>query len=225
MAAPWRRLFTATLNGPQPTKRNLFVICVAAPPHGKSCDSCLSAPLCAWSKQAGCGPHRLWHHGWLVPPAFPELRPACRSPIFRSRAPRRRPGFSPPGAPSILMPGSRCRLLPERSVEMAAEGFRGPKQLWMAFPWSMKGFRPGWPHGRHICGASQPCAGRNYRSAFRWAIGADHGGGKFSRIPGRCAGPRAHGVNEAAGRALWHRNPHRRRYGRGVDPIPIADDL
>jgi len=27
---------------------------------------------------------------------------------------------------------------------MAAEGFRGPKQLWMAFQWSMKGFRAGW---------------------------------------------------------------------------------
>jgi diacylglycerol kinase (ATP) len=29
---------------------------------------------------------------------------------------------------------------------MAAEGFRGPKQLWMAFQWSMKVFRAGWRH-------------------------------------------------------------------------------
>lgn len=29
---------------------------------------------------------------------------------------------------------------------MAAEGFRGPKQLWHAFQWSMKGFRAGWRH-------------------------------------------------------------------------------
>jgi diacylglycerol kinase (ATP) len=36
--------------------------------------------------------------------------------------------------------------LPELSVEMAAEGFRGPKELWMAFQWSMKGFRAGWRH-------------------------------------------------------------------------------
>jgi len=32
------------------------------------------------------------------------------------------------------------------SRPMAAEGFRGPKQLWMAFQWSMKGFRAGWRH-------------------------------------------------------------------------------
>jgi diacylglycerol kinase (ATP) len=29
---------------------------------------------------------------------------------------------------------------------MAAEGFRGPKQLWNAFQWSMKGLRAGWRH-------------------------------------------------------------------------------
>ena len=29
---------------------------------------------------------------------------------------------------------------------MAAEGFRGPKQLWNAFQWSMKGFRAAWRH-------------------------------------------------------------------------------
>lgn len=29
---------------------------------------------------------------------------------------------------------------------MAAEGFRGPKQLWNAFLWSMKGLRAGWRH-------------------------------------------------------------------------------
>ncbi|HVC15900.1 MAG TPA: diacylglycerol kinase [Rhodanobacter sp.] len=29
---------------------------------------------------------------------------------------------------------------------MAAEGFRGPKQLWNAFQWSMKGLRAGWLH-------------------------------------------------------------------------------
>jgi len=29
---------------------------------------------------------------------------------------------------------------------MAAEGFRGPKQLWNAFLWSMKGFRAAWRH-------------------------------------------------------------------------------
>ena len=27
---------------------------------------------------------------------------------------------------------------------MAAEGFRGPKQIWQAFQWSMKGLRAGW---------------------------------------------------------------------------------
>ena len=30
--------------------------------------------------------------------------------------------------------------------KMAAEGFRGPKQLWNAFQWSMKGLRAGWLH-------------------------------------------------------------------------------
>lgn len=29
---------------------------------------------------------------------------------------------------------------------MAAEGFRGPRQLWCAFLWSMKGFRAAWRH-------------------------------------------------------------------------------
>jgi len=29
---------------------------------------------------------------------------------------------------------------------MAAAGFRGPKQLWNAFKWSMKGLRAGWQH-------------------------------------------------------------------------------
>jgi diacylglycerol kinase (ATP) len=29
---------------------------------------------------------------------------------------------------------------------MAAEGFRGPRQLWNAFQWSMKGLRAGWQH-------------------------------------------------------------------------------
>lgn len=29
---------------------------------------------------------------------------------------------------------------------MAAEGFRGPKELWNAFQWSMKGLRAGWRH-------------------------------------------------------------------------------
>ena len=29
---------------------------------------------------------------------------------------------------------------------MAAEGFRGPMQLWNAFQWSMKGFRAAWRH-------------------------------------------------------------------------------
>ena len=29
---------------------------------------------------------------------------------------------------------------------MAAEGFRGPRQLWNAFQWSMKGFRAAWNH-------------------------------------------------------------------------------
>lgn len=29
---------------------------------------------------------------------------------------------------------------------MAAEGFRGPKQVWNAFLWSMKGLRAGWRH-------------------------------------------------------------------------------
>ncbi|PWK84768.1 diacylglycerol kinase [Fulvimonas soli] len=29
---------------------------------------------------------------------------------------------------------------------MAAEGFRGPRQLWNAFLWSMKGLRAGWRH-------------------------------------------------------------------------------
>jgi diacylglycerol kinase (ATP) len=29
---------------------------------------------------------------------------------------------------------------------MAASGFRGPRQLWQAFQWSMKGFRAGWQH-------------------------------------------------------------------------------
>ena len=29
---------------------------------------------------------------------------------------------------------------------MAAEGFRGPKQLWNAFQWSMKGFKAAWRH-------------------------------------------------------------------------------
>ena len=29
---------------------------------------------------------------------------------------------------------------------MAAEGFRGPKQVWNAFRWSMKGLRAGWKH-------------------------------------------------------------------------------
>jgi diacylglycerol kinase (ATP) len=32
------------------------------------------------------------------------------------------------------------------SSAMAAEGFRGPKQLWNAFQWSMKGFRAAWRH-------------------------------------------------------------------------------
>lgn len=29
---------------------------------------------------------------------------------------------------------------------MAAEGFRGPKQVWNAFRWSMLGLRAGWKH-------------------------------------------------------------------------------
>ncbi|KRE88524.1 diacylglycerol kinase [Frateuria sp. Soil773] len=29
---------------------------------------------------------------------------------------------------------------------MAAAGFRGPKQIWNAFKWSMKGLRAGWQH-------------------------------------------------------------------------------
>ena len=29
---------------------------------------------------------------------------------------------------------------------MAAEGFRGPRQVWNAFLWSMKGLRAGWKH-------------------------------------------------------------------------------
>jgi diacylglycerol kinase (ATP) len=29
---------------------------------------------------------------------------------------------------------------------VAAEGFRGPKELWNAFQWSMKGFRAAWRH-------------------------------------------------------------------------------
>jgi diacylglycerol kinase (ATP) len=29
---------------------------------------------------------------------------------------------------------------------MAAEGFRGPRQLWNALRWSMKGLRAGWRH-------------------------------------------------------------------------------
>lgn len=29
---------------------------------------------------------------------------------------------------------------------MAAEGFRGPKQIWGAFKWSMKGLRAAWRH-------------------------------------------------------------------------------
>ena len=29
---------------------------------------------------------------------------------------------------------------------MAASGFRGPKQIWNAFKWSMKGLRAGWRH-------------------------------------------------------------------------------
>jgi diacylglycerol kinase (ATP) len=29
---------------------------------------------------------------------------------------------------------------------MAAQGFRGPRQLWNAFQWSMKGLRAGWRH-------------------------------------------------------------------------------
>lgn len=29
---------------------------------------------------------------------------------------------------------------------MAAHGFRGPKQIWNAFKWSMKGLRAGWQH-------------------------------------------------------------------------------
>ena len=29
---------------------------------------------------------------------------------------------------------------------MAAEGFRGPRQVWNAFRWSMKGLKAGWRH-------------------------------------------------------------------------------
>lgn len=29
---------------------------------------------------------------------------------------------------------------------MAANGFRGPRQIWDAFKWSMKGLRAGWRH-------------------------------------------------------------------------------
>ena len=29
---------------------------------------------------------------------------------------------------------------------MAATGFRGPRQIWNAFKWSMKGLRAGWRH-------------------------------------------------------------------------------
>ena len=29
---------------------------------------------------------------------------------------------------------------------MAASGFRGPRQIWNAFKWSMKGLRAGWRH-------------------------------------------------------------------------------
>ncbi|HET6552843.1 MAG TPA: diacylglycerol kinase [Dyella sp.] len=29
---------------------------------------------------------------------------------------------------------------------MAASGFRGPRQIWNAFRWSMKGLRAGWQH-------------------------------------------------------------------------------
>ena len=29
---------------------------------------------------------------------------------------------------------------------MAASGIRGPKQIWSAFKWSMKGLRAGWQH-------------------------------------------------------------------------------
>jgi diacylglycerol kinase (ATP) len=33
-----------------------------------------------------------------------------------------------------------------RSPRMAAEGFRGPRQVWNAFRWSMKGLKAGWRH-------------------------------------------------------------------------------
>jgi diacylglycerol kinase (ATP) len=42
--------------------------------------------------------------------------------------------------------GRRGQRLPERGVAMAAKGFRGPKQLWSAFQWSMKGLSAGWRH-------------------------------------------------------------------------------
>jgi len=33
-----------------------------------------------------------------------------------------------------------------RILFMAASGIRGPKQIWSAFKWSMKGLRAGWRH-------------------------------------------------------------------------------
>ena len=48
--------------------------------------------------------------------------------------------------PFPLFPAGCCRRPAEGRINMAAEGFRGPKQLWQAFQWSMKGFRAGWRH-------------------------------------------------------------------------------
>ncbi len=33
-----------------------------------------------------------------------------------------------------------------RASRVAADGFRGPRQLWHAFQWSLKGLRSGWRH-------------------------------------------------------------------------------
>src|SRR5690606_34457315 len=44
------------------------------------------------------------------------------------------------------VPAPRCRRWPEQGRAMPAEGFRGPRQVWNAFRWSMKGLRAAWCH-------------------------------------------------------------------------------
>jgi diacylglycerol kinase (ATP) len=44
----------------------------------------------------------------------------------------------------VIALASLRQRLSDRFSTMAAEGFRGPKQLWSAFQWSMKGFRAAW---------------------------------------------------------------------------------